>query len=381
MQAKKTTEEVEKINMIDTWLKKHRLIYVDGTINLSSFKTWLLMKFDSTKDAWDYLEGLFKQSNFACRYQLEMDIRAAKQGERSIQEFFSFMTEIWDQLALMDPKECTSFPTYQKLCEERKLVEFLMALRDDFEAIKGHWKKDCPLIQNRSQDSQEGQTYSQGGQKQYPNRFSTQSRVPRPPTANTSSESKHAALSLAPFGNDNSSHLQSLVATELARILGVSLTPSASFVSNSADEPDDDVSLNTDNYVSLPFDSRPPIIRQYSHRNVQQSTSNVPPSDGSLSIDSLDVADPIMILPCFCDIVLMVVLSYYCMLMMIITGDDKQGICDLKQQLLTCFEMKDLGYLRYFLGIEVAYSPKAISFLNQNMLLMSLLELAYRILV
>ncbi|TXG71582.1 hypothetical protein EZV62_000161 [Acer yangbiense] len=53
MQAKETIEEVEKINIIDTWLKKHRLIYVgatrhpfilsirDGTVNLSSFKTWL----------------------------------------------------------------------------------------------------------------------------------------------------------------------------------------------------------------------------------------------------------------------------------------------------------------------------------------------------
>ncbi|KAK0593488.1 hypothetical protein LWI29_037559 [Acer saccharum] len=121
---------------------------------------------------------------------------------------------------------------------------------------KGHWKKDCPLIQNKSQDSQR-------------------------------------ALSSAPSGNDNSSHLLSLVVAEIAQILGVSPAPSASFVSNTADEPDDDVSLNTDNSVSLPFDSRPHIIHQYSHRNVQQSTSNVPPSDDSLSIDYLDVADPV----------------------------------------------------------------------------------------
>ncbi|TXG71324.1 hypothetical protein EZV62_006259 [Acer yangbiense] len=104
-----------------------------------------LMKFDLAKDAWDYLGGLFKQSNFARRYQLEMDIRAAKQGELSIQEFFSYMTEIWDQLTLMDPKECTSLPAYQKLCEERKLVEFLMALRDDFEAVRGSMIHRNPL--------------------------------------------------------------------------------------------------------------------------------------------------------------------------------------------------------------------------------------------
>ena len=43
---------------------------------------------------------------------------------------------------------------------------------------------------------------------------------------------------------------------------------------------------------------------------------------------------------------------------MIITGDDNDDISVLKIELARQFEMKDLGYLRYFLGIEVTYSPR-----------------------
>ncbi|CAL2227734.1 unnamed protein product [Prunus armeniaca] len=43
---------------------------------------------------------------------------------------------------------------------------------------------------------------------------------------------------------------------------------------------------------------------------------------------------------------------------MILTGDDLDGITQLKLALHDRFEMKDLGPLHYFLGIEVASSPK-----------------------
>ena len=43
---------------------------------------------------------------------------------------------------------------------------------------------------------------------------------------------------------------------------------------------------------------------------------------------------------------------------MVISGDDTDTILSLKQRLQQEFQMKDLGHLRYFLGLEVAYARR-----------------------
>ncbi|RDY05123.1 putative mitochondrial protein, partial [Mucuna pruriens] len=43
---------------------------------------------------------------------------------------------------------------------------------------------------------------------------------------------------------------------------------------------------------------------------------------------------------------------------MIVTSDDEIEKLTLKEKLTTQFEMKELGKLKYFLGIEIAYSKQ-----------------------
>ena len=57
---------------------------------------------------------------------------------------------------------------------------------------------------------------------------------------------------------------------------------------------------------------------------------------------------------------------------MIITSDDKEEISKLQKQLSAKFEMKNLGGLKYFLGIEVSRSKQGI-FLSQRKYVLDLL--------
>ena len=58
---------------------------------------------------------------------------------------------------------------------------------------------------------------------------------------------------------------------------------------------------------------------------------------------------------------------------MIITKDDTKEISRLQEQLSAEFEMKNLGGLKYFMGIEVARSRRGI-FLSQKTYVLDLLS-------
>ena len=95
----KNTKEGDVV-MIYTWETNNAKMITWINNSVEHFISTQLAKYETTKGVWDHLQKLFTQSNFAKQYQLEDDIRAIHQKNMSIQEFYSAMTDLWDQLAL-----------------------------------------------------------------------------------------------------------------------------------------------------------------------------------------------------------------------------------------------------------------------------------------
>jgi len=63
----------------------------------------------------------------------------------SIQEFYSAMKDLWDQLALTESAELKACDAYIEHREQQRLLQFLKALRSDFEGLRGSILHCSPL--------------------------------------------------------------------------------------------------------------------------------------------------------------------------------------------------------------------------------------------
>nr|XP_008392029.1 uncharacterized protein LOC103454213 [Malus domestica] len=136
--------------------EKHVDLLAIWEMNNSKIITWInisvalkigmqLAKFSTSKEVWDHLAKLYTKSNFAKRYQLEMEIRANQQSDKSIQDVYNDMTCLWDQLALTEPDGLGNVELYCKHREEQRLVQFLMPLRSEFETLRSSILHRTPL--------------------------------------------------------------------------------------------------------------------------------------------------------------------------------------------------------------------------------------------
>ena len=138
----KTTDDA---NLVDLWETENAKIITWINNSVTHSIGALLAKYETAKEVWDHLERIYTQSNFAKQYQLESDIRALRHNQMSIHEFYSAMSSLWDQLALTESSALRVFAPYIARQEEQRLVQFFMALCDDFEGLRGAILHRSPL--------------------------------------------------------------------------------------------------------------------------------------------------------------------------------------------------------------------------------------------
>lgn len=76
------------------------------------------------------------------KLQLESKVRTTKQRGRSIEELFYYMDWMWFQ---MRSRELMKSSTFRKFEEENHLIQFLLALRDEFEPLKRSLLSRSPI--------------------------------------------------------------------------------------------------------------------------------------------------------------------------------------------------------------------------------------------
>ncbi|XP_028116277.1 omega-amidase, chloroplastic-like [Camellia sinensis] len=96
----------------------------------------MFSKYSTAKEVWDYLPSVYQQSNFAKSYELEQLFRALVGKIRLFKDLYIEMTGLWDQLALMEPPIFKILDAFIEFQEQGCLVQFLMALSPQYEAIR-----------------------------------------------------------------------------------------------------------------------------------------------------------------------------------------------------------------------------------------------------
>ena len=102
----------------------------------------------SARRMWVELEERFGQVNGAKLYQVQKEMCNVSQGVSDISTYFTKVKSLWDELDDLDeiPScSCSSAEKILKREQNQKLLQFLMGLNDDYNAIRGNILMMSPL--------------------------------------------------------------------------------------------------------------------------------------------------------------------------------------------------------------------------------------------
>lgn len=122
---------------LDAWeIKDAQIItWILGTIDPTMINN--LRSFSTAQEMWNYLKRIYNQDNAAKRFQLELEIANYKQGNLSVQEYYSGFLNLWTEHSAIIhvdvPK--SSLADVQEVYNTSRRDQFLMKLRPEFEVV------------------------------------------------------------------------------------------------------------------------------------------------------------------------------------------------------------------------------------------------------
>jgi hypothetical protein len=141
------TDDAFHTRLIDWDSKHHQILTWFRNTTIPSIAA-LFGSFDDAQGAWNMLASRYSSIDGSCQYQIILNLYRLKQeSDKTITDFFAYIQFLWDQLALSDPawRDPTDAQMYAARRDQHCLYQFLMALRDDFEPVRGQLLHRSPL--------------------------------------------------------------------------------------------------------------------------------------------------------------------------------------------------------------------------------------------
>jgi hypothetical protein len=139
-------EDAFRIRLIEWDSNNHQILTCLRNTSIPSISN-LLGNFDDARAAWDMLAKRYSSPHSTWEYQLSIEQYQIRQDPgQSINDFFARFQFIWDQLDLADPPWDTPNDAmkYATRRDQMHLYQFLMALHDDYEPVRGQLLHQIP---------------------------------------------------------------------------------------------------------------------------------------------------------------------------------------------------------------------------------------------
>ena len=154
-------------HQMEDWESNHAKILAWFMNNVELKVCANIAKFRRANEAWFFMKGMFTQKDLARAYFLQEKVRTTKQGDMSIQDYYSALNPLWDELALLEPKwvSMEDVVLRQKQMEQDRLFQFLFGLRPEFEQVRSsllHRSTFPPLEEAIAEITQEETRHSMG---------------------------------------------------------------------------------------------------------------------------------------------------------------------------------------------------------------------------